>query len=221
MTTISKRDLSKFAKKMGIALGDEWHIYNSTAIMRYTEFLLQCISFDTSRHSPSFVPTYFVMVLPIPKTELVYAIGDRLKNNQNGDYWIEWKDQNDALIPNIVTLLCKQAIPLIKHSLRIDDLIPAVKDRYLEPRHMTAWWSLGILEGLAGHLDQAKYYMEGAVEEIRSRMHGWEKDGEIPPEYFGRYLDEITGFLNNISNHSQFEMYCKEMASLTRSNLGL
>lgn len=225
---VSKPVYRKLLAGLLDALGPEWQRASASLIYRTDKnYLVQCISCQSSNFSRDYVPSTFVHVLATSGDYLRTDFGGRLKTPRAGflglkpprDLWLD--GSTDPPLADVLRLATAQACIPFDSPLTIDALAAHVDRSSKSSFEYAQWWSAGIVYGLCGRPDQARTCLDRARKQLERLQSRLDKDGIARWDWVGEALAAIAQARLRLEHQRQFSTWCRSIAATSAAALGL
>lgn len=171
--------LKKIASTLGAGLPD-WQPYQ-TALIRREGIALQGLHLEGSRFDETFVPVGFVQVLSEPFPHLNLTLGERFRNKDGSDLWIEGADTEQAC--RRLSSELAQIEPPAGEPLTQEAALAALRRHQKE--HFSWYIAVGALSVVAGQLRVGRDSLERARRLLASVQSPWARE---PERVLGNWL---------------------------------
>ncbi len=206
---IQRRALDRYLRGSLLPLfGGPWRVYDGECILRVEGLLIQGVWMYRSSYDDKFRPAYSINVLPEPCDILHGTLGSHLKNDRGGDMWIRWEPDREGFTEELMQAIRDQTKPRINEPLTLDAVHRYITQYHLKHRHFAALWSLGIIRGLEGNLQEANDHLEAVERDFRNGVRNWEARGKPAPSWMHENVDRVAALKNHLTDRAAFVAYC-------------
>lgn len=193
---IKKQLIETYLKKtIRHVLGEEWQI-SGESIIRRAGTIIQGIHFDRTGYLYGFHPGFANQILAIPIAFLYLTLGSRFRDTRGGYIYYDWKPDNQIQTQSLLRLIKEQTQPDINTPLTLEAIAGYLENsvRKKGPVHEMVYWSLSVVYGLLGRLDEAAKQLNHVSEKLKSGIQDWGKSNKPAPQWMLDDLKEVGKF---------------------------
>jgi hypothetical protein len=214
---MTKNKYGKLLDMLRKTLGSDWQRIGPSCIYRRGgDFLIQCISCQSSNFDRSYVPATFVQVLAHPADSFSFNFGGRLQKPSGGDYWLS----GDVTPPveEVLSLLKIQSWPILSGPLTVETVEHELDRRSMPQNEPHSACCAGLVYGLCDRTDDARRYFKMAVSNLESLRKSWKRGSLTNVQWVDNALCELET-LSNLLGTAQFRVHCEHTSKETAKRL--
>ena len=225
---VSKPVYRKLMAGLLDALGPEWHSASANLIYRTDKnYLVQCISCQSSNFSPDYVPATYIHVLSRRSDFLRLYFGGRLmmprtgflKLKQPRDLWLD--GSADPPVADVLRLAAEQTSVPFDTPLTIEALAARIDGAKRSSFSFGHWWSAGIVYGLCGRPVDARECLDRARKLLEKQQSTLDNEGNPQGEWLSEAIADIAHANGLLDHQVQFSEWCRGIAASSALKLGL
>jgi hypothetical protein len=210
------------------ALGPEWQRGSANLIYRTDKnYLLQCITCQSSNFSPDYVPATYIHVLARRGEHLRFDFGGRLMTPRTGFLILKqprelWLDGSaDPPVDEVFRLATEQTSVPFDTPLTIEALAAHIDGVKRSSFAFDHWWSAGIVYGLCGRPVDARKCLDRARKLLDKQQLTLDSEGNPQWEWLSEAIADIAHANGLLDYQVQFSEWCRSIAASSALKLGL